>query len=78
VELKVNRLFTAVINTDPDNALAEAINGLCKAEVIHRQGPWRSLELATAERVDWWHYRRLTAPLKMSHQLKMPSVLSSA
>ncbi len=35
-----------------DNALAEAVNGLYKAEVIHRQGPWRSLErveLATAE-----------------------------
>ena len=27
-----------------DNALAESINGLYKAEVIRRQGPWRSLE----------------------------------
>ena len=27
-----------------DNALAETINGLYKAEVIHRRGPWRSLE----------------------------------
>jgi transposase InsO family protein len=27
-----------------DNALAETINGLFKAEVIHRRGPWRSLE----------------------------------
>jgi putative transposase len=45
-----------------DNALAEAVNGLYKAEVIHRQGPWRSLEhleLATAEWVDWWNHRRL-------------------
>ncbi len=45
-----------------DNALAEAVNGLYKAELIHRQGPWRSLEhveLATAEWVDWWNYRRL-------------------
>jgi transposase InsO family protein len=25
-----------------DNALAETINGLYKAEVIHRRGPWRS------------------------------------
>ncbi len=43
-----------------DNALAEAVNGLYKAEAIHRQGPWRSLErveLATAEWVDWWNYR---------------------
>ena len=45
-----------------DNALAEAVNGLYKAEIIHRQGPWRSLEhveLATAGWVDWWNYRRL-------------------
>jgi len=45
-----------------DNALAEAVNGLYKAEIIHRQGPWRSLEhveLTTAEWVDWWNYRRL-------------------
>jgi hypothetical protein len=27
-----------------DNALAETINGLYKAEVIHRRGPWRSFE----------------------------------
>ncbi len=27
-----------------DNALAETINRLYKAEVIHRRGPWRSFE----------------------------------
>jgi hypothetical protein len=40
-----------------DNALAETINGLYKAEVIHRRGPWRSLEAveyATLEWVDWF------------------------
>jgi putative transposase len=45
-----------------DNALAENVNGLYKAEVIHRQGPWRSLEhveLATAAWVHWWNERRL-------------------
>ena len=45
-----------------DNALAEAVNGSYKAEVIHRQGPWRSLErveLATAEWVNWWNHSRL-------------------
>jgi putative transposase len=45
-----------------DNALAEAVNGLYKAEVIRKSGPWRSLEhveLATAEWVDWWNNRRL-------------------
>jgi len=44
-----------------DNALAESVNGLYKAEVIHRQS-WRSLEqveLATAEWVEWWNQRRL-------------------
>ena len=33
-----------------DNALAETINGLYKAELIHRRAPWKtkeSLELAT-------------------------------
>jgi putative transposase len=45
-----------------DNALAEAVNGLYKTEVIRKTGPWRSLEhveLATAEWVDWWNHRRL-------------------
>jgi putative transposase len=45
-----------------DNALAEAVNGLYKAELIRTRGPWRSLEqveLATAEWVDWWNQRRL-------------------
>ena len=35
-----------------DNALAETINGLYKAEVIHRRGPWKTkqaVELATLE-----------------------------
>jgi transposase InsO family protein len=39
-----------------DNALAETINGLYKAEVIHRRGPWRTMEaveFATLEWVDW-------------------------
>jgi putative transposase len=41
---------------------AEAVNGLYKAELIRKRGPWRSLkqvELATAEWVDWWNQRRL-------------------
>jgi transposase InsO family protein len=45
-----------------DNALAETINGLYKAEVIHRRGPWRSfeaVEFATLEWVDWFNHRRL-------------------
>ncbi len=49
-----------------DNALAESINGLYKAEVIHRSGPWRSLEaveFATLEWVDWFNHRRLLEPI---------------
>jgi len=49
-----------------DNALAETINGLYKAEVIHRRGPWRSLEAveyATLEWVDWFNNRRLLEPI---------------
>ena len=49
-----------------DNALAETINDLYKAEVIHRRGPWRSLkavEFATLEWVDWFNNRRLLEPI---------------
>jgi putative transposase len=49
-----------------DNALAETINGLFKAELIHRRGPWRSaeaVEFATLEWVDWFNNRRLLEPI---------------
>jgi putative transposase len=49
-----------------DNALAETINGLYKAEVILRRGPWRSMEAveyATLEWVDWFNNRRLLEPI---------------
>ena len=49
-----------------DNALAETINGLYKAEVIHRRGPWRSfeaVEFATLTWVDWYNNRRLMEPI---------------
>ncbi|WP_150007485.1 IS3 family transposase, partial [Iodidimonas nitroreducens] len=49
-----------------DNALAETINGLYKAEVIHRRGPWRSfeaVEYATLEWVDWFNNKRLLEPI---------------
>jgi putative transposase len=49
-----------------DNALAETINGLYKAEVIHRRGPWKSfeaVEYATLEWVDWFNNRRLLEPI---------------
>src|SRR5512134_1905882 len=49
-----------------DNALAETINGLFKTEVIHRRGPWRSVEaveFATLEWVAWFNSRRLLEPI---------------
>lgn len=49
-----------------DNALAETINGLYKAEVIHRRGPWRSMEAVeyeTLKWVDWFNNRRLLEPI---------------
>jgi len=49
-----------------DNALAETINGLYKAEVIHRQHSWKTVEaveLATLKWVDWFNHRRLMQPL---------------
>jgi len=49
-----------------DNALAETVIGLFKAEVIRRLGPWRTadeLELAVLEWVDWYNNRRLFGPL---------------
>ena len=48
-----------------DNALAETINGLYKAEVIHRR-IWKTceaVELATLEWVDWFNHRRLLEPI---------------
>ena len=45
-----------------DNALAETINGLYKAELIHRRAPWKnreSVELATLEWVAWFNHQRL-------------------
>lgn len=49
-----------------DNALAEAVNGLYKAELIGRHGPWRTaeqVELATLAWVQWWNQRRLHGAL---------------
>jgi putative transposase len=45
-----------------DNALAETINGLYKAELIHRRAPWKTreaVELATLEWVSWFNNQRL-------------------
>lgn len=49
-----------------DNALAETINGLYKAELIHRRTPWKTreaVEIATLEWVHWFNHQRLLAPI---------------
>ena len=49
-----------------NNALAEAINGLYKTELIHRRTPGKSkesLELATLEWVSWFNHHRLLEPI---------------
>lgn len=49
-----------------DNAMAESVNSLYKAEVVYKQGPWRSfeqLELATARWVEWYNRARIHSSL---------------
>jgi len=49
-----------------DNAMAETINGLYKAEVVWRRGPWRNretVEHATLEWVHWFNTKRLLEPI---------------
>jgi putative transposase len=51
-----------------DNALAESTIGQIKAELIHRRGPWRTveqLEYALFEYIDWWNHRRLHGQIGM-------------
>ena len=48
------------------NAMAEAVNGLFKTELIRRRGPWRTVEqgeLATLEYVWWWNNQRVHGEL---------------
>lgn len=55
-----------------DNAMAEALNSLFKAECIRNpmmrpKGGWasiRDVEIAVAEYVDWYNYRRLHGEIK--------------
>ena len=56
----------AVQLTAHSNALAETINGLYKAEMIHRRTPWKTreaVELATLEWVSWFNHHRLLEPI---------------
>ena len=56
------KLSTGSVGDAYDNALAETVNGLYKAELIRRHGPWRTIEqveLATLSWVWWWNNQRL-------------------
>lgn len=49
-----------------DNALAETINGLYKTELVHKRGPWKSvetLEWETLKWVTWFNHQRLLEPI---------------
>src|SRR5208282_1865750 len=57
---------TGSVGDSYDNALAEAVNGLFKTELIRQRGPWRTVEqveLATLEWVWWWNNQRLHGEL---------------
>ena len=57
---------TGSVGDSYDNALAETINGLYKAEVIHKNGPWKGrddVEQATLTWVEWFNNRRLLQPI---------------
>jgi len=49
-----------------DNAMAQSVIGLYKAEVIRHEGPWKGLEeveYATLEWADWFNNVRLLEPI---------------
>jgi putative transposase len=49
-----------------DNALAETVNGLYKAELVYWEGPWKGaddLELATLGWIDWFNHVRIHSAL---------------
>ena len=51
-----------------DNAMAESTIGQLKTELIHRHGPWRTveqLEYALFEYIDWWNHHRLHTAIDM-------------
>jgi putative transposase len=49
-----------------DNALAETVNGLYKAELIHRRAPWKTREAVELATLEWVH--------KFNHQRLLGSV----
>ncbi len=92
VELSLDRLHrrigepgakpsTGTVGDSYDNALAEAVNGLYKTELIRRRGPWRTIEqveLATLEYVWWWNNQRLHGELDMRTPLEVEAAYYAA
>ncbi len=65
-EATITPFWAGSVGDSYDNALAETITGLYKAEIIRRRGPWRSfgaVEFGTVEWVDWFTNRRLVEPI---------------
>ncbi len=66
-ELEQARAVASVGSSDSyDNAMAEALNSLYKAELIHLDGPWEGIddvEKATAEWVGWFNNERIHSML---------------
>lgn len=72
-----------------DNAMAETINGLYKAEVIRHKGPWKGIddvEYATLTWVNWFNNQRLLRPIgdqppaefeKLYYQQKRESAIAA-
>ncbi|WP_182172706.1 IS3 family transposase [Flaviflexus equikiangi] len=57
---------TGTVGDSFDNAMAESVNALYKAELIRQRGPWKTVEeveLATLEYVWWWNNKRLHGEL---------------
>ncbi|MBD5830667.1 IS3 family transposase [Janibacter melonis] len=72
---------TGTVGDSYDNALAEAVNGLYKTELIRRRGPWRTIEqveLATLEYVWWWNNQRLHGELGMRTPLEVEAAYYAA
>lgn len=66
VEAGLQASIGTVADSD-DNALAETVNELYKAELVYGEGPWRGpddLELATLGWVDWFNHTRLSLGVK--------------
>ena len=63
---QASNLRLAASAISDDNALAETINGLYKAELIHRRARWRSIRsrrVRDVERGSWFNKRRLLEPI---------------